>query len=148
MPFRNVKAYAIKAKIPKSTQLYFNYFKGEVIKRCIEEMADCVIEIIDGRILLFTDFPPPSSLLEGIKGVLSYYEVEIFEDTNSLIKSMVVKLNGCKSFAARSNKKAMEREIGGKIAEIVNIPVNLTEPQCKLYFERRGKIYLLFLSYP
>ncbi len=143
-----MKAYAIKAKIPKSTQLYFNYFKNEVIKRCIAEKADCVIESIDGRLLLFTDSQHPHSLLEGIRGLLSHYEIEIFENENSLIETMVSKLKGCKSFAVRSNKKAIEREIGGKIAEIIDIPVNLTDPQCKLYFERRGKIYLLFLSYP
>ncbi len=143
-----MKAYAIKAKIPKSTQLYFNYFKNEVIKRCIAEKADCVIESIDGRLLLFTDSPHPHSLLEGIRGVLSHYEIEIFEDEDSLIESMVAKLKGCENFAVRSNKKTIEREIGGKIAEILDIPVNLTDPQCKLYFERRGKIYLLFLSYP
>ncbi len=143
-----MKAYAIKARIPKNTQLYFNYFKNEVIKRCIAENTDCIIEIIDGRLLLFTDSPHPHSLLEGMRGVLSHYEIEIFEDEGSLIKSIIPKLKECKSFAVRSNKKSIEREIGGKIAEILSIPVNLTEPECKLYFERRGKFYLLFLSYP
>ena len=143
-----MKAYAIKAKIPKNSQLYFNYFKEETIKRCVETNTDCVVEIIDGRILLFTDSPHPDSLLEGIKGVLALYEIEIFKDEGSLIKSVVGRLKECKSFAVRSNKKSIEREIGGKIAEILNIPVNLTDPECKLYFERRGKFYLLFLSYP
>ena len=143
-----MKAYAIKAKIPKNSQLYFNYFKEEVMKRCVETNTDCVVEIIDGRLILFTDSTTPKSLLEGIKGVLALYEIEILKDEVSLIKSVVGRLKECKSFAVRSNKKSIEREIGGKIAEILNIPVNLTEPECKLYFERRGKFYLLFLSYP
>jgi len=148
MSFRCVKAYAIKAKVPKNSQAYFNYFKKEVIKKCVDKNVGCIIEILDGRILLFTDCNDVKALLESVKGILSYYEVEIFEDINSLVERIAIEMKGCESFAVRSNKKALEREIGGKIAEILNISVDLSNPQCISYFERRGKFYLLFLSYP
>ncbi len=139
-----MKAYAIKAKLPKKAQAYFNYFKREVLNRCIKNRADCVIEYLDGKILLFTDYENVKVLLSGLRGVISYHPVRIFENFDSLVDSIEKMMNNCGDFAIRSNRKFIERDLGAKITEYLKISVNLRDPQCLIYVEKRGKIFLLF----
>jgi tRNA(Ser,Leu) C12 N-acetylase TAN1 len=143
-----MNAYAIKAKIPKNANVYLSYLKKEVLERCVKLKADCIVEFLDGRIILFTDCKDAGEILEGIKGILAYYKVKIFESQEDILKFITSKVRDCKSFAVRSNRKNVEREIGAVLADSLGIPVNLEEPDCQVYLEKRGKFYLLFLKYP
>ncbi len=143
-----MKPYAVKTRMPKNAYVYFNYFKNEVLKRCIDKKADCVLEFLDGRILLFTDCNAPQELVEGIRGFISLHKISIFESMDELVSEMIKALEGCESFAIRSNRKSLEKELGERILKILDITVDLSSPSCLLYVEKRGKFYLLFLEYP
>ncbi len=142
-----MQAYAIRANIPKNFHRYLDYFRKVVLGRCEEMRKDCVIEFLEGRIIIFTD-AAPENLLDEIKGVREWYRITIFGDFDELVDKIKRMLEECRSFAIRSNRKAMEMEIGDRIVRDMGIEVNLTEPQCKIYVEKRGKFYLLFQEYP
>ena len=114
----------------------------------MEKRVDCIVESLDGRIILFTDCKSLDDILGGIRGIISHHPVRIFEDLDSLVEAILPNLQGCRDFAIRSNRKSLEGEIGGRVVDALNIPVNLTSPHCRIYVERRGKFYLLFLEYP
>ncbi len=137
-------SYAVKARMPRNARAYFSNFSERVLGRCEGEKVDCVLELIDGRILLFTDSDDPQSLLDGIKGIISVHRVKVFEDVDSLIEFLKDRIRGCESFSVRSNKKAVEQEIGGRIHTDTGVTVNLTSPHCPIYVEKRGKFYILF----
>ena len=139
-----MNCYAIKALIPKNANSYFNYLKSTLLRRCEEMNEECVIEIIDGRIILFTS-APPNILLKGVKGIKTHYPVRIFEDFDTLIHEISVRLNNCGSFAIRSNRKVVEQEIGARIVDLKKIRVDLDAPECEILVEKRGKFYILFL---
>ncbi len=143
-----MNAYALKAKIPKNANVYLTYLKKEILERCSKSKADCVVEFLDGRILIFTDCKDIGKILNGIKGILAYYEIEIFASQEEMLKFIISKIKECKNFAVRSNRKNVEKEIGAILADSLNIPVKLEEPDCQIYLEKRGKFYLLFSRYP
>ena len=143
-----LKSFALKLRMPRNNQMYFHYLTNFVLERCKEFKADCVVEVVEGKMLLFTDYSEPGKLLLGAKGFLSINPVSIFNDEESVVSAILPHLSGCSSFALRSNKKAVEREIGGTLAELSKVPVDLESPECEFRVEKRGKFYLLFLDYP
>jgi tRNA(Ser,Leu) C12 N-acetylase TAN1 len=141
-------SYALKAKIPKNATAYVSYIKKELLDKCEKMGIDCVVEYLDGRILIFSDSRKVEDLVKDLRGYLSIHPIEIYDDADRLIDAILSRIKGCPSFAIRSNKKDVEREIGAKIVDRLKIPVNLSNPDCKVVVEKRGKFYLLFSDYP
>ena len=138
-----MKSYAIKAKIPRNQSGYFRKFRREILEKCLKHGADCVVEFIDGRIILFTDYEP-RELTMGVEGVLSVFPVKIYESIEPLVKEIERRVRECNSFAVRSRKKEVEKNIGGMIVERTGKKVNLENPECVIQVEKREKYYLLF----
>lgn len=139
----DMKCYAIKAKIPRNQKGYFKNFKREIIKKCLREKITCVVEFIDGRIIIFSD-SDIRELAMNINGVLDIFSVVIYKDLEKLIKDITIILENCDDFAIKSNKKEVEKNIGGIIAEKPGKKVNLNNPDCTVEVEKREKYYLLF----
>ncbi len=139
----NMKCYAIKAKIPRNQKGYFKNFKRELTKKCLNEKISCIVEFIEGRIIIFSD-RDIREILMGINGVLDISSVRIYENMGILLRDIIIMLENCDSFAIKSNKKEVEKNIGKIIAEKIGNKVNLENPDCQVRVEKRGKHYLLF----
>jgi len=135
--------YLLKVKLPKNNRQYLGYLKSELLKKCEKDKIECIIEFIDGRIIIFStsEIIP---YLKNLKNLISIHSVKIFEDYEALIKEIKNMLRGKESFAVRANTKSLEEKIGEDIIKEMNIEVNLKEPGIEVQVEKRGKYFLLY----
>ncbi len=141
-----MNSYIVIAKIPIRESTYVQFFKREFLRVCVEKRWECVVDYLPGRIIVFSS-QNPCREIEKIRGVISCKKVLIFEegDFDKLLNLIInrIKSQNCKSFAIRSNKKKVEIKLGEKIVELTGLKVNLTNPDCEINVEKRGKFYLL-----
>ncbi len=139
-----MKGYVIRTKLPRNPEKRVQELRRAILRRCIQNHMDCVVEYLDGRIILFSsgDITP---LITDIKGVLSTEPVKIFEDYNSFLKEVLSGVAGINSFAVRANKKSLEEKLGSDIHTATGISVDLRNPQRIIRVESRGNFFLLYI---
>lgn len=135
--------YLLKVKLPKNNRQYLGYLKRELLRKCEKEKIECIIEFIDGRIIIFST-PEIIPYLKNLRNIISIHSVKIFEDYEALIKEIKNILRGKESFAVRANTKSLEEKIGEDIIKEMDIEVNLKEPKTEIQVEKRGKYFLLY----
>ena len=139
-----MKGYVIRTKLPRNPEKRVQELRRAILGHCIQNHMDCVVEYLDGRIILFSsgDITP---MIAGIKGVLSVLPVKIFEDYTELLKESLSQILEAKSFAVRANKKSLEEKLGSDIHTATGISVDLRNPQCIIRVESRGNFFLLYI---
>ncbi len=140
-----MKTYLIKAKIPRNQAAYLSYLKRSILDICEERDTECVVEFLDGRILLFLSSADVLNEIKNLKGVISVHDVLIFEEYASVIDHISHLLKNKTTFAIRSNKKELEKKVGADIVSRTGLKVNLTSPDIIVKVEKRGKYYLVYL---
>ena len=140
-----MKTYIIKAKIPRNQAVYLSYLKRSILDICEERDTECVVEFLDGRVLLFTSSVDVLNGIKGLKGVISVHDTTVFDDYSKVLNYISRCLEGKKTFAIRSNKKELEKKMGADIISRTGLKVNLTSPDIVVKVEKRGKYYLVYL---
>ncbi len=140
-----MKTYIIKAKIPRNQAAYLSYLKRAILDICEERDTECVVEFLDGRVLLFLSGEDALNEIKNLNGVISIHDVIIFEEYASVVDHISRLLKDKTSFAIRSNKKELEKKIGADIVSTTGLKVNLTSPDIVVKVEKREKYYLVYL---
>ena len=137
--------YGVKAKIPKNSSGYLVLFRKKLIEMALQKNIECVVEFLHGRIVVFSDSEEIVEMILKIDRVMDVFPIKIYESEEELLDHISKMLNGCKTFAVRSNRKETEIKLGNIITEMMGIGVNLTSPQCEITVEKRGKYYILHI---
>ncbi len=139
-------SYIVIAKIPIQVSPYIKFFRREFLKVCVEKHWECIVDYLQGRIIVFSSQNPCRDV-EKIRGVISCKRVHIFEEEkfDELLSLIIERLRSrnCRDFAVKSNRKEMEIKLGEKIVELTGLKVKLTDPDCEINVEKRGRFFLL-----
>ncbi|NPA75512.1 MAG: RNA-binding protein [Euryarchaeota archaeon] len=138
-----MKPYLIIAKFPKNPSRYIKNFKNYVLDECMKRGIECVVERIQGRILVFASSSPCEFAVQ-FSGVKRCVPVRIFDDEGSLVSYLIPKVQSAGSFAVRANHLTLSQKIGERIYEATHTPVNLKNPEVLVEFEFRDSRYFLF----
>ncbi len=137
-----MNSFLLHLKIPKHAGKVIESIKSEILKICIADNEDCVVDWVTGRLVLFSS-DEICEKVKKIKGVIECHRVEIFEREEELIKKASEIVRNCTSFAVRSNHLHVAQRIGGEIQEMTNVAVNLDAPECEIFVEYRSDYYFL-----
>jgi len=136
-------AYLLKVKLPRDNQKYLRYLKEKLIPVCVENEVECVIEHLNGKIIIFST-PQIIEYLKKLKNLRAIYRVEIFESYNALLQAIKKVLNGKNSFAVISKSRTLAEMIGEELVRELGIAVNLKNPEIRVEVEKKGKYYILY----
>ncbi len=137
-----MNSYLIIAKFPKNPRQYIKNLKTYLLESCAEQKMDCVVERLNGRLIVFSSSDPCKFAAE-FKNVLRCVSVKIFDDKAELVNLLTPPVKNANSFAVRANHLSIAQEIGEQLYEATHTPVNLENPELLIEIEFRENKYLL-----
>ncbi len=138
-----MEAYLLRVKLPRRTDTVIKRIKEIILNECMERQLECIINSLDGRIILFST-SEILDFIKKIKGLRGIYRVRIFDDYQALVENILERVRGKESFAIESNSHTLAERIGADVVNSLHLKVNLSNPDIKIRVEKKGSYYLLY----